>query len=93
MKIGKITSIVGNEIVASAYVTRKPLDLKLAKTLQNKPVFLEDSRDAKALGRITNVIGNVDEPYYVIGQPKGSKIKPAEKLINKNIYAQLKLDI
>ncbi len=93
MKIGKITSIVGKEIVASAQITRKPLDLKTAKTLQNKPVFLEDSRDAKALGRITNVIGGVSEPFFVITQPRGSGIKPSETLIGKSIYVQLKLDI
>lgn len=89
LKIGKIISCPGNEIVASLCLSEKSLDLKTAKKLYGKPVF-ENSKSRSAIGRISNVIGRVDEPYLVITQPKGKRIslQYKDKLINKSIYAK-----
>ena len=89
LKIGRIISSVGDELIASMHLEKKPLDLKAAKSYYNKPVFLEDSRNAKPIGRIKNVIGRTDEPLLVISQ--GRDKKPSANLVNKNIYSQVTL--
>jgi len=89
LKIGKIISCPGNEIVASLRLSEKSLDIKTAKKLYGKPVF-KNSKSRSAIGKISNVIGRVDEPYLVITQPKGKKISLQYKneLINKSIYVK-----
>lgn len=93
MKIGKISSTAGDEIVASIHLTKKPLDLFTAKKLCGKPVFLEDSKNATLIGRITNVIGRTDEPYAVIAVDKRKKTKSADKLLDRLIFTPFKIDL
>lgn len=94
MKIGKITSCSGNEIVASIQLSKKFLDLKTARGLYGRTVSLENSKSS-TIGRISNVIGRIDEPYLVITLLKGKDISPKSKdrLINKSIYVNIKLEI
>lgn len=93
MKIGKITSSSGDDILAAIHLTKKPLDLHTAKKLCGKPVFLEDSKNASSIGRIANVIGKTDEPYAVISLDKRKKDNTADKLINKFVFTPFTLDL
>lgn len=93
MKIGKITSSSGDDVVASITLTKKPLDLHVAKKLCGKPVSLEDTRNANIIGRITNVIGKTDEPYAVISLDKRKKNNTVEKVMNKLVFTPFKLDL
>jgi rRNA processing protein Gar1 len=93
LKIGKITSTAGDDIVATIHLTKKPLDLHTAKKLCGKPVSLEDSRNANMIGRITNVIGKTDEPYAVISLDKRKKNNTPDKVMNKMVFTPFKLDL
>lgn len=84
MKIGKITSSVGGEIVASSQIPKK-LEIKEAREIIELPVYLEDSRKAQHVGKIRNIIGRIDNPYFVISPSRKSPL-PQDKLINKFIY-------
>jgi rRNA processing protein Gar1 len=87
LKVGKIISVVGNEIVASTQLPAKMLELKKAREMIDLPVFLEDSRKAPFIGKIKNIIGTPEEPYIVIAQSKRpNSPKSTEKLINKDIF-------
>ena len=93
MKIGKVSSIVGDEAVVSMHITRKPFDLNEARKLIGKIVSLEDDRNAKPLGRITNVIGQTYEPYATISlNLKSPSAKPDDvvgKLVFSNVYIKI----
>jgi rRNA processing protein Gar1 len=93
LKIGKITSSSGDDILATICLTKKPLDLHTAKKLCGKPVFLEDSKKASSIGRITNVIGKTDEPFAVISLDKRKKDNTAEKVMNKFVFTPFTLDL
>lgn len=93
MKIGKITSVSGDDILATITLTKKPLDIHSAKKLIGKPVSLEDSRNANMIGRITNVIGKTDEPYAVISLDKRKKNNTADKVMNKIVFTPFNLDL
>jgi rRNA processing protein Gar1 len=85
LKIGKIVSSVGDEIVASMFLEKKPLDVKTAKSFYNRQVYLEDSRKGRSIGRIKNVIGRTEEPYLIISQ--GREKQSPDKLSGKIIYS------
>ena len=94
MKVGKIISTVGDEIIASVQLTQKPLDLETARKLVGQSVFLQDTPNAKLIGKVTNVIARTDEPFFVVSRHK--KKMPAEReedLRDKFIYAPVKLKI
>jgi rRNA processing protein Gar1 len=93
LKIGKITSVSGDDILATITLTKKPLDIHSAKKLIGKPVSLEDSRNANMIGRITNVIGKTDEPYAVISLDKRKKNNTADKVMNKIVFTPFNLDL
>jgi rRNA processing protein Gar1 len=87
LKVGKIVSVVGNEIVASSHLPAKPLELKNARGMIDMPVYLEDSRKAPFIGKIKNIIGTPQEPFLVISQSKRpNSPKSTDKLINKDIF-------
>ncbi|MBN2251002.1 MAG: hypothetical protein JW724_02890 [Candidatus Altiarchaeota archaeon] len=94
MKIGKIVSATGSEIISSLSLTKKPLDLKTARKLYGITVSLDESKSSKAFGRIANVIGRVDEPYVVIS-PFGRKgdLPFSGRLVNRLVYSRVKLKI
>lgn len=93
MKIGKVISRVGDEVVVSMHITHKPLDLKVARTLIGKTVSLVDECNAKPLGRITNVIGKTDEPYATVSlNARSPSVKP-ENLTGKIIFSDVNIKI
>jgi len=85
LKIGKIVSSVGDEIVASMILEKKPLDVKTAKSYYNRQVYLDDSKKGRPIGRIKNVIGRTDDPMLIISQ--GREKKSPGNLIDKIIYS------
>ena len=88
LKVGKIISVVGNEIVASTQLTAKPLELKTARGMIDMPVYLEDSRKAPFIGKIKNIIGTPVEPFLVISLSKRpNSPKSTDKLVNKDIFS------
>ena len=93
LKIGKITTSSGDDVVAAIHLTKKPLDLHSAKKLIGKPVSLEDSRNANMIGRVTNVIGRTDEPFAVISLDKRRKNNTADKVMNKTVFTPFRLDM
>jgi rRNA processing protein Gar1 len=93
LKIGKVSSLVGDEAVVSMHITRKPLDLNEARKLIGKTVSLEDDRNAKPLGRITNVIGKTDEPYATVSlNLKNPSAKPGD-IIGKPVFSNVNIKI
>lgn len=65
LKIGKVVSEIGNEVVASFSDSEIPDDLRAASRLYGKKISLGSRK-----GRIFDVIGRVDSPYLVIRQSK-----------------------
>ena len=61
LKIGKVVSEIGNEVVASYQDSDVPRDLGSASRLYGKRISLGSGK-----GRISDVIGRVDSPYLVI---------------------------
>jgi len=62
LKIGRIVSKIGNEIVASFPDSGIPKDLKTACRLYGRKVSLGNSKK----GRISDIIGGVESPYLVV---------------------------
>lgn len=94
LKIGTVLSCVGDEAVASMHITRKPLDLGAARKLVGKAVFLEDSRSAKPVGRVTDVVGRIGAPYAVVSlNPKSSVAATQGSLVGRVLYSNVNLKI
>jgi len=93
LKIGKITSSSGGDVVAGIHLTKKPLDIRSAKGLCGKPVSLEDSRSAKFIGRVTDIIGSTDHPYAVISLDRRRRNNTPDKVMNRFVFTPFKLDL
>jgi len=92
LKLGKITSTVGDEIIASANLTQKPLDLEAARKLVGASVFLKDDPNAKSFGKVSGIIARTDEPYFVIKRFKRKvPVKGEDDLLGKPVYVSVKL--
>ncbi|MBU4202155.1 MAG: hypothetical protein L6243_01605 [Candidatus Altiarchaeales archaeon] len=65
LKIGRVVSEIGNEVVASFPDSDVPRDLGSASHLYGKRISLGSRK-----GRIFDVIGRVDSPYLVIKSGK-----------------------
>ena len=61
LKIGKVVSEIGNEVVASFPDSDVPGDLGSASRLYGKRISLGSRK-----GRVSDIIGRVDSPYLVI---------------------------
>ncbi len=61
LKIGRVTSEIGNEVIASFPDSRQPGDLASASRLYGKRISFGSRK-----GRISDVIGRIDSPYLVI---------------------------
>jgi len=62
LKIGRVVSKIGNEVVASFPDSERPKDLRTAGSLYGKKISLGSSKK----GRISDIIGRVDNPYVVV---------------------------
>ena len=82
MKLGKVTSCVGDMAVVSPSDLGSPLAVDLARKLYNKPVNL----DKQFVGKVFDVIGRVDSPLIVVRI--SSRFTDRTNLIGKIVHAK-----
>ncbi|OYT42094.1 MAG: hypothetical protein B6U86_01040 [Candidatus Altiarchaeales archaeon ex4484_43] len=79
LKLGKITSCVGDMIIVPSSDS-EGISLKSARGLYGKNVSVNKLN----IGRISDIIGRVDMPYFVVRL--SGKFKNPDAFIGKTLY-------
>ena len=80
LKLGKITSCAGDMVIVPSPDSKGILSLKAARKLYGKTASVDKLR----IGRIFDIIGRVDMPYFVVRLSKN--LKKDETFIGKTLH-------